>query len=122
MSRFLLWFVVPSISPARALEEAPTRHPGGSQETSTASGPDEDQGTADGPHRRPSYREVLIIRQDRPVFFAVLGSFVAEVGPKTLLNGWGSIFCGNQGSLARGANYEAILGEGDRPGGPPGAI
>ena len=68
-------------------------------------------------------REVLIIRPGRPVFFAVLGRFVAEVGPKTLLNGSGSIFCcGNQGSLARGTNSKAIFGVGDRPGGPPGAI
>ncbi len=39
------------------------------------------------------YREVLIIRPGRPVFFAVVGRFVAEVGPKTLLNGSGSISC-----------------------------
>ena len=63
-----------------------------------------------------SYREVLIILPGRPVFFAVLGRFVAEVGPKTLLNGSGSIFCcGNQGSLARGTNSKAIFGVGDRP-------
>jgi hypothetical protein len=70
-----------------------------------------------------TYREVLSIRPGRPIFFAVLGCFVAEVGPKTLLNGSGSIFCcRNQGSFAQGTIFKAILVVGDRPGGPPGAI
>jgi hypothetical protein len=46
-----------------------------------------------------------------PVFFAVLCRCVAEVGPKTLLNGSGSIFfCGDQGSLARGPILRLFLG------------
>ncbi len=51
-------------------------------------------------------------------FSVVLGRVVAEVGPRTSLNGLGSIFCRNQGSLPSGIGSTAFLGVGNRPGDP----